>query len=352
MIKQKRIEEYGINIGRLPKGKRNKITDVPGVTVGHLTLDDGDIKTGITAIMPISQNIFSNKCIAAAHVINGYGKTIGLVQIEELGMLESPILLTNTLCASRVADALVSYTLERCESEGVSCLSFNPVVGECNDSYLNAIDKRVITHEHVFEAIARADVDFLEGDIGAGKGMSCHNLKGGIGSASRMLQLSEGTYTLGALILANYGSLADLTIDGEKVGQTIKEEISNRTEVDKGSIIIVLATDLPLSDRQLKRVCKRAVVGMARVGSYIGHGSGDVVIGFTTHPMTVSEHSENRVVHHVAQLEEELLETVFRAAAEATEESILNALMTANETTGVHGHTRYALKDFWPKQEV
>ena len=254
-----------VKIGRLPKGTRNKITDVPGVKVGHCTLDDGDIKTGITAIMPITQNIFAHKCIAAAHVINGYGKTIGLVQVEELGLLESPILLTNTLCASRVADALISYTLERCERESLTCLSFNPVVGECNDSYLNAINKRMIKPEHVFEAIECADSDFLEGDVGAGKGMSCHNLKGGIGSASRVLQLADGTYTLGALVLANYGTLLDLTIDGEKVGQTIKEEIDNRTEVDKGSIIIVLATDLPLSDRQLKRVCKRAVVGMARV---------------------------------------------------------------------------------------
>ncbi len=349
MIKQKRIEDYGVLIGRLPKGVRNKITDVPGVKVGHCTLDDGDIKTGITAIMPTPQNIFTHKCIAAAHVINGYGKTIGLVQVEELGLLESPILLTNTLCASRVADALISYTLDRCEKEAVPCLSFNPVVGECNDSYLNAINKRMISHEHVFQAIECADSDFMEGDIGAGKGMSCHNLKGGIGSASRLLQLSEGTYTLGALVLANYGALADLTIDGEKVGQTIKEEIANRTEVDKGSIIIVLATDLPLSDRQLKRVCKRAVVGMARVGSYIGHGSGDIVIGFTTHPMSEPDKVEGGSIRYVSQLEEDLLETVFRAAAESTEEAILNALITANETTGVHGHTRYALKDYWQK---
>lgn len=349
MIKQKRIEDYGVLIGRLPKGVRNKITDVPGVKVGHCTLDDGDIKTGITAIMPTPHNIFVHKCIAAAHVINGYGKTIGLVQVEELGMLESPILLTNTLCASRVADALISYTLDRCESEEVPCLSFNPVVGECNDSYLNAIGNRVITHEHVFKAIECADSDFMEGDIGAGKGMSCHNLKGGIGSASRILQLAEGTYTLGALVLANYGALADLTIDGKKVGQTIKEEIANRTEVDKGSIIIILATDVPLSDRQLKRVCKRAVVGMARVGSYIGHGSGDIVIGFTTYPMSEPDKLEGGSIRYVAQLEEDLLETVFRAAAESTEEAILNALITAKETTGVHGHTRYALKDYWQK---
>jgi D-aminopeptidase len=235
-------------------------------------------------------------------------------------------------------------------------------VGECNDSYLNAINKRVIAQEHVFEAIERANTDFLEGDVGAGKGMSCHNLKGGIGSASRVLQLAQREFTLGALVLANYGALGDLTIDGEKVGQTIKDEIANRTEADKGSIIIVLATDLPLSDRQLKRVCKRATVGMSRVGSYIGHGSGDIVIGFTTHPlisassesslsaaMSLSDKSERCEIQYVAQLEEELLETVFRAAAEVTEESILNALVTANETTGVNGRTRYALKDFWRK---
>jgi D-aminopeptidase len=349
MTKQKRIEDYGVMIGKLQKGIRNKITDVPGVKVGHYTLDEGDIKTGVTAIMPIPQNIFNQKCIAAAHVINGYGKTIGLVQVEELGLLESPILLTNTLCASRVADALISYTLDRCKKEEVSCLSFNPVVGECNDSYLNAIDNRVITQEHVFKAIENADSDFLEGDVGAGKGMSCHNLKGGIGSASRLLQLADSAYTLGALVLANYGALADLTIDGEKVGQTIKEKIANRTEVDKGSIIIVLATDLPLSDRQLKRVCKRAVVGMARVGSYIGHGSGDIVIGFTTHQVTEPYKLAHSSIKFVAQLEEELLETVFRGAAESTEEAILNALITANETTGVHNRTRYALKDFWRK---
>jgi len=349
MTTQKRIEDYGINIGRLPKGIRNKITDVPGVKVGHYTLDEGDVKTGITAIMPTPHNIFVHKLIAASHVINGYGKTIGLVQVDELGMLESPILLTNTLCVSRVADALVSFTLERCQLEDVPCLSFNPVVGECNDSYLNAINNRAITHEHVFEAIAQADSDFLEGDVGAGKGMSCHGLKGGIGSASRMLNIEAEVFTLGALVLANYGTLADLTIDGEKVGATIKGDVASRSEVDKGSIIIVLATDLPLSDRQLKRVCKRAVVGMARVGSYIGHGSGDVVIGFTTYSNAAStfENLESKSLRQMNQLEEALLETVFRAAAEVTEESILNALITANETSGVQGHTRYALKDFW-----
>ncbi len=349
MTKQKRIEDYGINIGRLPKGPRNKITDVPGVQVGHYTIDESEIKTGITAIMPTPKNIFQHKLIAASHVINGYGKTIGLVQLDELGLLESPILLTNTLCASRVADALVSYTLKRCAHDEVSCLSFSPVVGECNDSYLNAINQRVITHEHVFEAIEQADDDFMEGSVGAGKGMSCHNLKGGIGSASRVLELAGGTYTLGALVLANYGTIADLTIDGEKVGSKIKLDIANRSEVDKGSIMIVLATNLPLSDRQLKRVCRRAVVGLARVGSYIGHGSGDVVLSFTTHEMTPSDNSEGQSILLVEQLDEHLLETVFRAAAEATEESILNALITADETTGVNGHTRYALKDFWRK---
>jgi len=340
---QKRIRDYGLNIGNLKTGPLNKITDVSGVMVGHVTLDEGDTKTGVTAILPAKDNVFVNKLVASSYVINGHGKTIGLVQLEELGALESPILLTNTLNVGLVSDALVEYTIKRCNEEHQECLSFNPVVAECNDSFLNNIQVRAVKENHVFQAISQAIEDFEEGDVGAGKGMSCHQLKSGIGSASRVLSFDGTDYTLGVLVLANHGVMGDLTINGEKVGQRIRQSIDAEINEDKGSIIVIVATDLPLSQRQLKRVCKRATVGIARVGSYIGHGSGDLVIGFSTaNRLKPSE----CILETITRFKESALETVFRAMSEATEESILNALITSNRVEGYQGHVRRALKDY------
>ena len=249
------IENLELKIGKLSKGKNNLITDVKGVKVGHKTLDDGKIKTGVTAIIPHSDNIFKEKLICSSYVINGFGKSIGLVQIDELGTLETPIILTNTLSVGTCSTALVKHMLKENEDIGVTTGTVNPVVCECNDGYLNDIRGLHVKEEDVFEALESAEINFKEGNVGAGTGMSCYQLKGGIGSASRVLKLDDKEYTIGSLVLSNFGLKEDLLVDGIKVGEQILEKEAE--ELEKGSIIIILATDIPMSDRQLKRIAKR-----------------------------------------------------------------------------------------------
>ncbi len=344
VTKQKRIADYGIHIGELPRGQLNKISDVPGVQVGHCTIDTVQNKTGVTVVACSEANIFANKLAAGAFVLNGYGKTTGLIQVEELGVIESPIALTNTLNVGLVYDAMTAYMIEQCRQIGVQLASFNPIIAECNDSYLNDIQNRAVKEEHVFAAFAAACADFLEGDVGAGKGMSCCQLKGGIGSASRLVTLDDTVYTLGALVLSNFGALHDLTIQGRPIGRQLEQKINVHERIDQGSIIMVLATDAPLADRQIKRVCKRAGVGLARLGSYVGHGSGDIMIGFSTaNRLAISEKS---AVISMRVLREEKLDILFRAAAEAVEEAALNSMVTAQRTVGYRGHIRESLKDY------
>lgn len=344
MAGQKRIEDYGIRIGELPKGKLNKITDVKGVGVGHFTVDTEENKTGVTVILPTEANIYTNKLIASSYVLNGFGKSTGLIQLDELGILESIIALTNTLNVGLVQDALVEYTIESCAKAGVHVTTYNPVVCECNDSFLNNIQNRAIKKEHVYKAIEDAKEDFLEGDVGAGKGMSCHQLKGGIGSASRLVKLDGIEYTVGVLVLSNYGLLKDLTIAGKNIGRKLVEKIDVEKREDKGSIISIIATDIPLSSRQLRRICKRAAVGLARVGSYMGHGSGDIVIAFST--ANVIKHKEAKDIINIKVINEEKIDDVFRAVAECEEEAILNSMITANKVVGYKGNVREALKDY------
>ncbi len=339
----KRIREYGINIGSITPGPLNKITDVEGVLVGHATIDNGRNKTGVSVIIPSQENPFLHKLTASAYVINGFGKTAGLIQVEELGELESPLALTNTLCVGRVQDALVGYVIDSCVGEGVEPLSLNTVVAECNDSYLNDITHRAVEEKHLLEAISTATRDFAEGDIGGGKGMSCHSLKGGIGSASRIVKVGDREYTLGVLVQSNHGLLPDLTIGGRSIGRDIQEVIQTHDRVDKGSIIIIIATDLPLTSRQLKRVCKRASVGMARVGSYIGHGSGEIVIGFST--ANRRDHSGGDPIVEHTSLREDLMDLPFRGVGEAVEEAILNSMVCSSRVEGIRG-TRESLTDF------
>jgi D-aminopeptidase len=343
MGRQKRIDEYGIRIGSLPKGRLNKITDVEGVRVGHFTIDTAENKTGVTVILPREGNIFTEKLIAAAFVLNGFGKAQGLVQIEELGTLETPIALTNTLNIGIVHDALVEYMVGECDKDGVQITSVNPVVGENNDSFLNNIRIRAVRKEHVFSAIESACEDFEEGDVGAGKGVSCHLLKGGIGSASRVVEYDGGSYTIGALVQTNLGLLEDLVVGGRHIGPAIAERIEAEKVQEKGSIMIVIATDLPVSSRQLKRLCKRASVGIARCGSYIGHGSGDIIIGFST-GNTIREGGSE--IRSIRVIDESLIDPAFRAVAEAVEEAVLNSMITAKKVTGYGGHVRETLADY------
>lgn len=335
--------EKGIHIGQMPSGPRNLISDVPGVTVGHATIAGGAHNTGVTVIMPCADNPFASKLTAAQHVLNGFGKTAGLMQVEELGTLETPIALTNTLNVGLVHDAMVGYMIDRCEKDGVALRSVNPVVCECNDASLNDILHRAVREEHVLQAIRSASADFAQGAVGAGRGMTCHGLKGGVGSASRVMDVDGRTCTLGVLALCNHGSLSDLTLQGDPIGRRIQQTMAESLP-DKGSCIVVMATDLPLSDRQIRRIIRRAGVGLARLGSFIGHGSGEVFLGFTT---------ANRVPHSAASglipmtvLHEDRMDTAFRAMAEATEEAVLNAMLMAETVVSAAGTVRRSLAEF------
>ena len=343
-MEQKRARDYDIMVGQLPTGPKNKITDVPGVTVGHCTIDTEEHKTGVTVVMPCQENPFFHKLPAAAVVLNGFGKTAGLVQIDELGTLETPIALTNTLNVGPVWDAMAEYMIERCAEDHHTLRSVNPVVCECNDGTLNRIQKRAVTPQHVHSAIKNARPDFEEGAVGAGRGMVCHDLKGGIGSASRQIDVDGNTYTLGVLLLTNHGNLADLTINGKNIGKDLAQQL-NKREPDKGSCIAVVATDLPLDSRQLGRVAKRVSVGLARLGSYIGHGSGEVFLAFSTANAWDSRNKSS--LRQGTFYSEDQMDLPFRAAAECAEEAVLNSMLTACTTTGWQGNVIHALLDVW-----
>ena len=343
-MKQKRIADYGIRVGKLPCGPLNKITDVAGVRVGHSTVRDNTHNTGVTVILPTEKNIVVHKLVAASYVHNGFGKTVGTVQIDELGTLETPIALTNTLNVGLVADALLGCMIERCRRENIRVVSINPVVGECNDSMLNTITDRAVTADHVREAIESAERDFPEGDVGAGTGTQCYGMKGGIGSASRIVELDGKPYTIGVLVQSNYGATADLTIGGRAVGQEILDRVSGE-ECDKGSIMVILATDIPLTARQLKRVIKRCSVGIARLGSYIGHGSGEIFLGFSTANEITAGGSD---IMQISCIREKKMDLLFRAAGEATEEAILNSMVCADEVHAFNGKVLKSLKDYLP----
>lgn len=343
-MEQKRARDYGIVVGQLPTGPRNKITDVPGVTVGHCTVDNEEHKTGVTVVMPCVENPFFHKLPAAAVVLNGFGKTAGTVQIDELGTLETPIALTNTLNVGSIWDALVQYMIDRCAEDDHTLRSVNPVVCECNDGTLNHSQIRAVTAKHVQKAIENAHLDFEEGAVGAGRGMICHDLKGGIGSASRLMQIDGTTYTIGVLLLTNHGNLSDLTIDGKNIGKELVERL-NKREPDKGSCIAIVATDLPLDSRQLGRVAKRVSVGLARLGSYIGHGSGEVFLAFST--ANAWDSREKSVLRQGTLFSEDEMDLPFRAVAECAEEAVLNSMLTACTTTGWQGNVIYSLLDVW-----
>ena len=332
-----RARDLGLACGDMPTGARNAISDVPGVTVGHCTLSDGDIQTGVTAIIPHQGNIFTDKLVAAADVLNGFGKSIGLMQIEELGQIETPILLTNTFGVGTCANALIRRVIAENPRIGRRTSTVNPVVAECNDGYLNDIQAMAVTEAHAFAALDTANADFASGAVGAGTGMSCFGFKGGIGTSSRMIALDGVAHCLGVLVLANFGRAGDLRLpDGRGVAPTTPPE------EDRGSVIVVLATDMPLDHRQLRRVIRRAGVGLARLGSFWGNGSGDVFLGFTT---------ANRVPHdakadilQARMLAENRIDRLFQGVADATQEAVLDALAAADSHTGRVGHVRPGLR--------
>lgn len=331
-----------LKIGRLEHGKLNSIGDVPGVRVGHCTIDNDRHKTGVTVVLPCEDDIFKRKMVAAQHVLNGFGKTAGLMQISELGTLETPIALTNTLNVGKVHDAMVEYMCRHAEPHGYAITSINPVICECNDASLNDIRHRAVEAEHVFAAIEAAAPQFAEGDVGAGKGMTCHDLKGGIGTSSRVIEIDGERFTLGVLVQTNHGSLSDLRIDGQPVGMEIERRIHEDTP-DQGSCIMIVATDLPVTSRQLTRIIRRCSVGLARLGSYIGHGSGEVMIGFST----ANRIPEKAGCFALRCIHESQINKAFRAVAEATEESVLRSMYYAGSVTGYSGKVRRSLSEFW-----
>ena len=337
------LENTTYTIGHGKRGKRNLITDVPNVTVGHVTLSDaGDMHTGVTVIRPHSGNLFEQKVMAASYVFNGYGKTIGLVQIDELGTLETPIVMTNTLSVGTAATALVKYMMSENPDIGREAGTVNPVVCECNDGSLSDIRALFVKEEHVFEAIQNCTPDFAEGAVGAGTGMSCLGFKGGIGSASRVVTLDGKEYVIGALVLSNFGNAGRLMIDGRQVGRQIQERIENTP--DKGSIIMIIATNIPLSERQLKRVAKRAGVGLSRTGSYMGHGSGDIAIAFSTANQIPLRTDTDFLSMQV--LADSKIDPVFDMTAEAVEEAIVSSLYHAETTVGREGKVRRGLREY------
>jgi D-aminopeptidase len=336
-------KESGIKIGRGTPGARNLITDVPGVKVGHVTIRDGaDVNTGVTAILPHEGNMFQEKVMASSCVINGFGKTMGLVQVEELGTIETPIIMTNTLSIGTAANALIKYMLQQNEDIGVKTGTVNPLVCECNDGVLNDIRGLHVKEEHVFEALANCSEEFEEGVVGSGTGMCCLGLKGGIGSASRIVKLDDKEYTVGALVMSNFGGAGRLLIEGRHMGQEIKDKLE--AQQDKGSIIMLIATDIPLTERQLKRVARRAGVGLARTGSYYGNGSGDIAIAFTTANRV--PHYSKTAVMDIKMISDNKIDPVFDMAAEAVEEAIISSLYHAETTTGRAGKVKYGLRDF------
>lgn len=336
-------------MGRLPTGARNQITDVPGVRVGHVTLTSQmgyseSVCTGVTAILPRTGQWFDEKATAATHVINGYGKTVGLMQVNELGVIESPILLTNTLSVPAVTQGVIEYMLDADEQLGNEKGSINVVVGECNDGYLNDLRGLHVRSQHAREAIETAlrTTDVGEGSVGAGAGMRCFGWKGGIGTASRRVSGQSQNYTIGALVLTNFGDAEDLTILGLPIGRFLQPPDSATESLTDGSIMIVLATDLPLDSRQLGRLARRATFGLARTGSIAHHGSGDVVIAFSTAPRVHTSGTEAGL-NSLRYDDGPEFSNFFRAVVECTEEAILNSLTMSDTTFGNAGRVVYGL---------
>lgn len=366
-----RVRDYGVQVGVMTPGPRNSIADVEGVAVGHCTVDDPrrGVHTGVTVVAPAGGSLFREKLAAAVSVFNGFGKSAGLMQIEEKGTLETAVVLTGVSSVGVLYDALFRREMERdaeiCRAEG----SVNPVVCECNDSFLNDARVSQLTREHLDAAFSSASADFQEGSLGAGRGMSCFQLKGGIGSASRVMDprvvdprvvdpsvadsgLADSqieTFTVGVLVLANFGELPCLTVAGRHVGPRLEALLAQSPEntAERGSVIVVVATDAPLDSRQLKRLAKRGFLGIGRTGSFAGDGSGDIALAFSTACRVPHTSPPNGCVLR-RTLHEDHINPLFKGTAEAAEEAVLNALVAAEPMKGRDGSQRRSLKEFLP----
>ncbi|MCC5913285.1 MAG: P1 family peptidase [Balneolaceae bacterium] len=351
---RERVRDLGINPGILTPGSLNAITDVDGVKVGHKTVIEGDnIRTGVTAILPHDGNLFRSRVPAAVYVGNGFGKALGFTQVQELGELETPLALTNTLSIFNAAHGVADYVLNLPGNENVR--SVNPVVGETNDGYLNDIRARVITIEDVHEAIEQAaSGPVAEGNVGAGTGTRALGFKAGIGTSSRVLPSDRGGYTVGVLVQSNFGGI--LTINGAPVGEELGNHFmagevpyelamnSGTTDSEEydfdvdGSIMIVVATDAPATSRNLERLAKRAFMSLSKVGGFASNGSGDYVIAFSTHPDVRRDLDDGGDIESKRELSNAAMTPLFLAAVEATEEAILNSIFMAETMQGDRGN--------------
>lgn len=344
-----RLRELGIVVGTMPTGRWNAITDVPGVKVGQVTLKRGEgkmipgkgpVRTGVTAIVP-RDDVWHKKCFAAAWTLNGNGELTGTHWINEAGWIETPILLTDTLSVGKVSDAVVTWMIKKVPNMGDGDDVVLPVVGECDDEFLNDQQGRHVSTEDVIHAIDGAvSGPVAEGAVGAGTGMIAYRFKGGIGTASRQLPAKQGGYTVGVLVNCNMGSRADLRIDGVPVGREITD-LMPRYKPSEGSIIIVVATDAPVLPHQLQRLAKRAAMGLARTGTVAAQSSGDFMIAFST--ATVVPHQPEALTMPLTALNNDAMTPLFQATIEATEEAIGNALTMATTTVGRDGNTAYAI---------
>lgn len=335
-------------IGLLEAGPLDAITDVAGVTVGHATLDDGAVQTGVTVIHPHALDTYRHKVPAGAAVINGFGKSVGLVQLEELGQLETPIALTNTFSVPAVAQAQIRDCVRANPETGRALPTVNPLVLECNDGFLNDIQRMAVGEAHYLAACDAAGEHVPQGAVGAGRGMSSFQFKGGIGTASRRVPLGGSHRTVGALVLANYGLLPNLVWGGVPIGVRLAalleaEALAATAGPEKGSIIMVLATDAALDSRQLGRLARRAAAGLARTGSVYGHGSGDIALAFST--AYTLPHLPQESMPAVPLVHESLLDGLFQAAADSVEQAIVHALWHAENVTGRDGHDRRGLRE-------
>lgn len=351
--KRVRLRQLGIKIGRYPTGRHNAITDVGGVKVGHSTIihgtgklkvGKGPVRTGVTAILPNAGNIFSERVVGSCFILNGAGEVSGMTQVMEWGLIETPILLTNTLSVGTCSDSVGKYMVEKFPGIGIEHDVVIPVVGECDDSWLNDIGGRHVHDVNVYEAINNAtDGHVAEGNVGGGTGMMTCDFKGGIGTSSRRLPSEEGGYTIGVIVMSNFGKMEDFRIDGVHVGAVLYplyEEHRKRTE-NYGSIIAVVATDAPLSSHQMGRLCKRAALGIGRVGSYAAHESGEIIIGFST--ANKIPRTTKKMTYRMKFLLDQAINPLYQATIEATEEAILNSMCMAETMEGHSGNKAYAL---------
>jgi D-aminopeptidase len=346
---QNRLRDHHITIGLLPPGKTNSITDVTGVKVGHTTLIIGDsIRTGVTAIVPHGRNIFREKVPAAIYIGNGFGKLTGYSQVKELGNIETPVILTNTLSVPVAGDALISYTLGQSGNEDVR--SVNGIVGETNDSYINDIRGRHVKQQHVLDAIRNASAGpVTEGNVGAGTGTRCFGFKGGIGTSSRVLPKSLGGYTVGVLVQTNFGGT--LEIAGVPIGKELNMyPYRDAIEKSDGSCMIVVITDAPVDARNLERMAKRAIMGLAKTGGIAANGSGDYVIAMSVAKENfINGNNDSPATYKSEVLANDTMTPVFMATIEATEEAIINSMFAAQTMTS-HGGSRRI--DALPIQKV